>query len=203
MVKDTITLNKVKYTLFRHLTHLVGKPSEKKKDLDMYSQVADHIHANLYTSKGLAIRGYLGNGKTTLITAAIRTIKELMDGVYDHPPCRMIHASDLNDLFPKNPEMEQYRAYLALHKHLVIDDIGTEDPYTTWKVENAYHFKGLIYAAYDMPNAPAIHFTSNLGKEQFSALYGERVLDRTREMNTHLFYNVQQSKRHARQREDS
>ncbi len=129
----------------------------------------------MYDSKkrGLLLCGTIGNGKTTML----RSISYLFGG-----KAMYMEAQSIYDHFKQN------HSYPSWPKNaiLLIDDLGVEPPSCNDFGEIRYPLAELLMSRYKY-NATTI-IATNYTLDQIGQAYGDRVLDRMKEMFAQLTY---------------
>ncbi len=135
----------------------------------------DSVVKWMYASKkrGLLLCGTIGNGKTTML----RTLNYLFGGkaVYMEAQCIYDHFRE-NRSFPSIPR----------NTILLIDDLGVEPPSYNDFGEIRYPLAELLMARYRQ-NATTV-IATNYNLDQIGQAYGDRVLDRMKEMFAQITY---------------
>lgn len=134
-------------------------------------------------NKSILLMGPVGTGKTEFFKQ-VRSEFYTKEGNFVSPDAtgmknkyfQIVDAQDIVDKF--NEVGNGYHQYFTYHP-LVIDDIGSE-------------FEGVHYGNKISPIQDIImrryklglptHFTTNLNKEELASKYGDRIMDRLREM---------------------
>ena len=123
----------------------------------------------------------MGTGKTTLMTAIRRTL--------DHYfiPCKMFRASDFPVLFLNNTELAERQLLRGdWCKVLLLDDIGVEQTEIKEYGNIIQPFVKIVEERYNR-RLPLI-VSTNLSSDEIGAQYGQRTIDRIREMAVGIKY---------------
>ena len=129
----------------------------------------------------LFLSGNVGTGKTTLMKALRRTLNDLLI------PCKMFRASDFPTLFLDNAELTE-RQILGGEwcRVLLLDDIGVEQ-YEYKEYGNVIRpFVKIVEERYNR-RLPMV-VSTNLSGEEIRTIYGERTIDRIKEMSVGIRY---------------
>lgn len=140
---------------------------------------------------GLMLRGYIGVGKTTMMLAVKRMLHLLTDEVM-----KVADAREIAALAKDSP-----REFTALKgcKLLGIDDLGTEAVIVKSYGNELSPLAELLASRYSERKFTVI--TTNLSlkevsddvfEDELKAIYGDRILDRLREMCNTIFYDGEQ-----------
>ncbi len=127
------------------------------------------------------LQGNVGTGKTTLMKALRRTLNDLLI------PCKMFRASDFPTLFLDNAELTE-RQILGGEwcRVLMLDDIGVEQ-YEYKEYGNVIRpFVKIVEERYNR-RLPMV-VSTNLSGEEIRTIYGERTIDRIKEMSVGIRY---------------
>lgn len=125
--------------------------------------------------RGLILSGTVGNGKTTML----RSLAALL------PDAGYFTSLQIFDQMVKNGDL----LFTNQYKVLLIDDLGVEPPVWCNYGENRHPLAELLYMRYER-NATTI-FATNLGLPELEERYGERVVDRLKEMFVCLEYKAE------------
>ena len=156
--------------------------------------MCDYIESPWGDRKGIYLVGKVGSGKSTAMKAFSRLLRIKIDSEESiHSPVKYIKSSSLNDEFDRSSGDTQYVEWASRYKHIIIDDVGAEDPFDSYN--KRYHFGPLVLAVYDMENRPTIHLTTNIKPPAVIAMYGERVMDRLAEITTKIEFITPKSYR--------
>ena len=132
----------------------------------------------------LLLAGNVGTGKTTL-SAAIR-----MTLHYYGVPCKMFRASDFPALFLDNAELTQRQILRGEWcEVLLLDDIGVEQADIKFYGNTIQPFVKIVEERYDR-RLPLV-VSTNLTSAEIGERYGQRTLDRIREMSVGIKYDGQ------------
>ena len=132
----------------------------------------------------LLLAGNVGTGKTTL-SAAIR-----MTLHYYGVPCKMFRASDFPALFLDNTELTQRQILRGEWcEVLLLDDIGVEQADIKFYGNTIQPFVKIVEERYDR-RLPLV-VSTNLTSAEIGERYGQRTLDRIREMSVGIKYDGQ------------
>lgn len=132
----------------------------------------------------LLLAGNVGTGKTTL-SAAIR-----MTLHYYGVPCKMFRASDFPALFLDNAELTQRQILRGEWcEVLLLDDIGVEQADIKFYGNVIQPFVKIVEERYDR-RLPLV-VSTNLTSAEIGERYGQRTLDRIREMSVGIKYDGQ------------
>lgn len=129
--------------------------------------------------KGIILRGNCGTGKTMIV-------KTLLDMIEfgDKRVAILINVRDLQDLYIKN-DIEKINT-LKNRFLIIIDDLGVENPDIKNYGNILEPFNDLF--DYRYRNRMETILTTNLTLEKIKQFYGDRILDRFKEMfNEYLF----------------
>lgn len=129
----------------------------------------------LYDSRkrGLLLCGTLGNGKTTMLLALCRFF-----GVN----ASYLEAQAVFNYYKSNQSLP----YIPSKAVLLIDDLGVEPPSYNNFGEVVFPLGELLMQRYNM-NQPTI-IATNCTVEQLGEIYGDRLMDRIREMYAMIPY---------------
>jgi len=129
----------------------------------------------------LFLSGNVGTGKTTLMKAIARTLTE--SGM----SARMFRASDFPVLFLNNVEQTERQIMRGEWcRVLLLDDIGVEATEIKEYGNTIQPFVKIVEERYNR-QLPLI-VSSNLSGDEFRERYGERTIDRIKEMATGIRY---------------
>ena len=132
----------------------------------------------------LLLAGNVGTGKTTL-SAAIRNTLH-----YYGVPCKMFRASDFPALFLDNAELTQRQILRGEWcEVLLLDDIGVEQADIKFYGNTIQPFVKIVEERYDR-RLPLV-VSTNLTSAEIGERYGQRTLDRIREMSVGIKYDGQ------------
>lgn len=172
------------------LTHLLrfyvqevnkrGMTMTAREGDDCYMKAAQYLTSNGRKS-WFILSGNVGTGKTTLMTAIRRTL--------DHYfiPCKMFRASDFPVLFLNNTELAERQLLRGdWCKVLLLDDIGVEQTEIKEYGNIIQPFVKIVEERYNR-RLPLI-VSTNLSSDEIGAQYGQRTIDRIREMAVGIKY---------------
>lgn len=132
----------------------------------------------------LLLAGNVGTGKTTLTTAIRNTLN------YYGVPCKMFRASDFPALFLDNAELTQRQILRGEWcEVLLLDDIGVEQAGIKFYGNTIQPFVKIVEERYDR-RLPLV-VSTNLTSAEIGERYGQRTLDRIREMSVGIKYDGQ------------
>lgn len=134
---------------------------------------------------GLMLFGTVGNGKTTMATAACELIGIIHDSAWqsERKFVRRIAAPDLVSMkLSDEPRFEVYKKA----EMLFVDDLGTESASIKSYGNEMTPIIDLLYYRYDQQLFTIT--TSNLDDASARSFYGERLADRFSEMFDKLSY---------------
>ena len=161
---------------------------------DRYTREVTHSVAKWLVTlpkPGLMLRGYIGVGKTTMMLAVKRMLHLLTDEVM-----KVADAREIAALAKDAP-----REFTALKgcKLLGIDDLGTEAVIVKSYGNELSPLAELLASRYSERKFTVI--TTNLSlkevsddvyEDELKAIYGDRILDRLKEMCNTIFYDGEQ-----------
>ena len=127
--------------------------------------------------KGILLRGGIGTGKTKIIEALIDVFLKGEKRVI-----KMIHTRDLQDLY-----MRQKVDEIQLLKEstlLLVDDLGVENVEVQYFGNRIEPFNDLFDYRYRHGLQTVV--TTNLAPSEIKAIYGDRILDRLKEVMNDL-----------------
>lgn len=130
---------------------------------------------------GIMLRGYVGNGKTTMMRAMILVISFIteLNGYNNRVVVPIYTARRIAALCAEKETRVEYRKLIGL-PILAIDDLG-EEPGEIINYGMVYEpLKDMLLERYDKQLATIV--TTNLQKDKLIEKYSERVYDRFREM---------------------
>lgn len=131
------------------------------------------------SKKGILLRGNCGTGKTMIVETLLEVIKQ-----GDNKIALLINVRDLQDLYIKN-DIEKIEI-LKKRFLIIIDDLGVENTDIKNYGNLLEPFNDLF--DYRYRNRMETILTTNLTPERIKELYGDRILDRFKEMfNEYLF----------------
>ena len=164
--------------------------SEVEKRGMQYTEATEQIVAaaryltDRSRKRWLLLAGNVGTGKTTL-SAAIR-----MTLHYYGVPCKMFRASDFPALFLDNAELTQRQILRGEWcEVLLLDDIGVEQADIKFYGNVIQPFVKIVEERYDR-RLPLV-VSTNLTSAEIGERYGQRTLDRIREMSVGIKYDGQ------------
>ena len=132
----------------------------------------------------LLLAGNVGTGKTTLSAAIRNTLN------YYAVPCKMFRASDFPALFIDNAELTQRQILRGEWcEVLLLDDIGVEQADIKFYGNTIQPFVKIVEERYDR-RLPLV-VSTNLTSAEIGERYGQRTLDRIREMSVGIKYDGQ------------
>lgn len=171
----------------------VGQLRNRATELDAITKERIRKVSNWLTNRklksGLILCGGVGNGKTTMLNAIHKAVKELKR--IDQFDNRLWNLTIYSAEKVNEAAQMHNDAYsqVCTAPWLGIDDIGTESPlvkvYGTEKMPVA----NVILERYK--SMKPIIITTNLTWDQLEKFYGERVTDRLKEMCEIIVYNTQ------------
>lgn len=135
----------------------------------LYLFITGNKKFNGNLSKGIALLGPVGTGKTLLLKSFVWFLNRFTDYQIS-----WTHASEINT----KSEVPGVPA-TTLTKHLAIDDVGKESLEMIDFGNHKRPFPELIAARYERPLK--LFFTSNLTKKEIEETYGASTADRIRE----------------------
>lgn len=134
---------------------------------------------------GLMLCGLYGNGKTTLMTAICNIVDYMFysDASDERKSFRTVEAREIARLGSRDETRSEYLR-LVNEELLAIDEIGEEPPEVTNYANIYTPVKDLLLERYKSRKMTIIvtNLVETKTKKQISAHYGERVVDRIREM---------------------
>ena len=164
--------------------------SEVEKRGMQYTEATEQIVAaaryltDRSRKRWLLLAGNVGTGKTTL-SAAIR-----MTLHYYGVPCKMFRASDFPALFLDNADLTQRQILWGEWcEVLLLDDIGVEQADIKFYGNVIQPFVKIVEERYDR-RLPLV-VSTNLTSAEIGERYGQRTLDRIREMSVGIKYDGQ------------
>lgn len=136
---------------------------------------------------GLMLTGLYGNGKTTLMLAICNLVNYLFHSTISNQTkhFKWIRAKEVTNIFMQKDPMKELKD-LANVELLAIDDVGSEPPVVMNFGMSFTPMTDLLEVRYQRRRMTII--TTNLvqnrakGISQISDHYGERIVDRLREM---------------------
>lgn len=146
----------------------------------LLSEIAGQLTSNNHRL-GLMLCGGYGNGKTTLV----RSIQKMLNAFNDYVlpsdkrvGMRIMSATELVALRVENPK--GWKEKICDAPLLAIDDLGIEPAEVIEFGNRITPLADLLSYRYDRRLYTIV--TTNIPPSRFSALYGERIADRMREM---------------------
>jgi len=127
-------------------------------------------------SRGLMLSGGCGNGKSTMCEAIRRFYQQMPKPL----SCIMITASELNRVCSEKTADDGRFENWCRCLRLIIDDLGTQQPYVMDYGNQRFPFNELLEERYNR-NLITIISTNITRPEEFRRLYGARIEDRVRE----------------------
>lgn len=164
--------------LFEQIFTAVDGTVKYYQTLEEYYQVFRWMQNT--EGKGLLLMGSCGRGKSVIASGIIPVLFR-MKGMILHP----VHAQDMHKPTPQQPYLgygqrpETWLDYLQRTGHPIIDELGSEMQFNDYG-EKCEGFNLVINAA-ERYNRP-MFITTNLTEEQILSRYGERTLDRLRQL---------------------
>lgn len=173
-----LTESYISYVKNRGMDIIIDKHTK-----DNISKVSKWITSDL--KPGLLLYGGIGNGKTTLAYSLSVMINILYSSAL-HSERKIVFCKnvlEINDLYEKN----RYDFELLKKSELLfIDDLGIEPTYLKIYGKESSPIIDLIYYRYEHNLLTII--TTNLDDIAISEKYGERILDRFKEMFDSIYF---------------
>lgn len=171
---------------------IIGTKIKQEDEVISHAKEIAEWAQNWTKKPWLRIAGFVGNGKTTIISA-FRLAYETTNRPRLFP---IITADRLAKLAHSDPQ--EFERIIALPR-LIIDDLGTEPGEITSYGNKIRPIVEALMARY-CRRALTI-YTTNLTSAQFEEQYGERIADRCRELEHKIVFKQEESFRKLNNKE--
>lgn len=161
-----------------------GKYIEINNDVQYQLATIAHWLTGEYAHSSLLMTGSTGNGKTTVLQATFRLISQVNEKTrgrsWVENNLRYSSADEIIRFAGGDKESEKYFNQLMNSQILAIDDLGTESSEIIKYGNVVNPMVELLNHRYSRNKTTLI--STNLRKGEISGKYGERILDRFREI---------------------
>lgn len=183
-------INKYKHRFIKIAKRINKKftlPDEMKPTVNELFKWCMRLPGELDPQKGLWLWGDIGTGKSTMIriindfACLVRPEEKIGYNVHALPFCIYIRkAMTICDAYQREGANGIYQ--YTVKDRLCIDDLGAENPLTTYYGTPNNVIGDLLCRRYDRLDHYQTFVTTNISPEQIAEIYGERVYDRCGEM---------------------
>lgn len=151
-----------------------GYEFENEQFLSLLANYFAGVEGKLNPKKGLLIWGTVGRGKTITLKLFQKWLPKEKKFAYT-PTNKVVEEFNI--------EGDSYMRFFRVKKERLFDDLGAEDKAKHYG-NSVEVMEKIIYSRYEMYQNERIrtHFTTNVGSKQLIELYGERAMDRLKEM---------------------
>lgn len=173
------------YSAYKKITESRGAKFVLDEDTKSHIQASAEWLTNPLGQPGIMFTGYYGNGKTTLMRAICAVINYLYEHALKSKERRIVFvkATDIVKFGIIEENLSAYRS-LVEEELLAIDDLGEEPAQIMRYGRILTPVKDLLIERYDRQRMTIIstNLINTAESPQLAEHYGERVVDRFREM---------------------